>query len=242
VHDLGVPPHSGRIAVAHTLDDRIETFFMRALWGSGSGGLGSIAAVRGRIVRPLLGIGREDLRSWLERDGEPWREDESNSDVTRTRANVRATLVPAAAQVNPNFRSALERTMDLVAGDDELLSSMADAFARDFAAIDARSVTFNRNLMQSLDPTMARRTIRAALKRAFPDASRMEAHHTEALVNGLRSSQFSHDLPGGLRAFGEYDSMVVCSSDDVEPRVAPSLLLMPGRDLARRCGSRFAPR
>jgi tRNA(Ile)-lysidine synthase len=40
-------PGDARIAVAHTLDDRIETFLTRLLSGSGAGGLASIRHVRG---------------------------------------------------------------------------------------------------------------------------------------------------------------------------------------------------
>ena len=44
----------GLICTAHTIDDRVETFFMRALVGTGPGGLASIPRVRGRLRRPLL--------------------------------------------------------------------------------------------------------------------------------------------------------------------------------------------
>jgi len=219
----------GRIVVAHTLDDRVETFFMRALFGSGSGGLASIAPTRGRIVRPLLGVERSAIREWLRDRGEAWREDDSNADTSRLRANIRATLLPPAEQVNPGFRTALARTMDLLAADDALLTSMAEAFARDFADIRFdEEVAFNRDLMSTLDPTMLRRTLRVALLKTFPGASRIEAEHIEALIRGVASEHFSHDLPGGLRAFGEYGKMVVSRSDVALATVAPSLLMLPG--------------
>jgi len=226
--ERGTARSSGRIAVAHHLDDRIETFFMRALFGAGTGGLASIAPVRGRIVRPLLGIERSAIRAWLRETGERWREDESNEDTSRLRANIRARLVPAAESANPGFRVALGRTMDLLAADEALLASMADAFARDFADVRVgQEVAFNRNLMSTLDPTMARRTLRTALLTAFPEASRLEAEHVEALVAGLASGPFGHDLPGGLRAFGEYDKMVVSRAGEPRKTVAPTLLMFP---------------
>lgn len=224
----GLATSRGRIAVAHTLDDRIETFFSRAICGAGTGALGSIAPARDRIVRPLIECERSAVRGWLEDLGESWREDASNADTRRQRALVRAEILPVAEKLNPSFRASIARTMDLLADDDALLTGMAEAFARDFAEVSDGRVSFGRDWMRTLDRTMARRTIRSALSRAFPEGSRLEAAHIEALVDGLIDDQFSRDLPFGMRAVSEYDSMVVSRRDEDIPRVAPSLLLLPG--------------
>jgi tRNA(Ile)-lysidine synthase len=60
-----VPLSLGRIAVAHTFDDRLETFLMRLVTGTGAGGLRSIPPVRGRIVRPLIAARRADVLAHL---------------------------------------------------------------------------------------------------------------------------------------------------------------------------------
>jgi len=227
--EIGVSPTLGRIAVAHTRDDRVETFFMRAIAGSGTGGLNALAPVRGRIVRPLVDVDRADVRAWLRDNGQQWREDASNCDTTRSRALVRAELMPVAERLNPAVRSAIVRTMELLADDDALLSRMADAFARDFARVDPGvRVEFDRQWMRTLEATMARRTVRSALLEAFPQASRLEASHVEALVAGLDADDFARDLPFGLRAMSEYGTMIILRTDAQVPRVAPSLLSLPG--------------
>jgi len=227
--ELGEHPRAGRIAVAHTRDDRVETFFMRAIAGSGTGALSALSPVRGRVVRPLADCDRLDVREWLESVGQLWREDASNSDTARSRALVRSELMPVAERLNPAVRSAVVRTMELLRDDDALLSTMADAFVRDFAVVEpGRRVTFERQWMGTLDRAMARRTVRAALFEAFPHASRLEASHIEALVDGLTAEEFARDLPDGLRAITEYGNMVVSCTDIEDPRVAPSLLTLPG--------------
>jgi len=224
-----VRPETGRIAVAHTRDDRIETFLMRAITGSGAGGLSSIPYTRGRIVRPLLDCDRADVRAYLKTIGQTWREDASNSDTTRLRALVRAQIVPVAEQVNPAFRETLARSIELLAGDDALLSRLAHDFSHDFAETtsDGR-LEFDRSFMSTLDPAMARRTVRSALVSAFPEASRLEASHVEALVAGLSEDGFSRDLPSGLRAETEYGKLVVSRAGTEPPVLAPCLLPLPG--------------
>ena len=70
---IGAPSGSGRIATAHTLDDLTETFLMRLVTGSGPAGLRAIPAVRGRIVRPLIGARRGEVTAYLEALEQPWR-------------------------------------------------------------------------------------------------------------------------------------------------------------------------
>ena len=227
--DVGVRPEFGRIATAHSRDDRVETFLMRAITGSGAGGLASIPYKRGRIVRPLLDCDRAAIRDYLTALDQPWREDASNADMARLRARVRAEIVPIAESINPAFRETLSRSMDLLGDDDVLLSRLARDFGRDFAeSTPDERVAFDREWMLTLDRAMARRAVRAALIEAFPEASRLDASHVEALVDGLADEAFRRDLPGGLRAETEYGRLVVSRADEELRAVAPSLLPLPG--------------
>jgi tRNA(Ile)-lysidine synthase len=225
----GIHSDDGRIVTAHTRDDRVETFLMRLASGAGAGGLSAIPYVRGRIVRPLLDVSRDELRAWLGERGVAWREDATNTDLDRTRARVRAELLPRLRDLNPSFDATLARTLDILAEEDSLLSAMAEQFARDFAETDlGRKVVFNRALMSTLSRAMMRRTVREALLAAFPDASRLEADHTDAIVAGMVDERFARDLPNGLRAETRYDTLVVVKPGETPRAVAPSLLMIPG--------------
>jgi len=222
-------PAGGRIAVAHNRDDRVETFLMRAITGAGAGGFSSMGYARDRIVRPLLDCDRSAIRDWLRSTQHEWREDASNRDTTRLRARNRAEIVPVAEAINPAFRETLARSIDLLGADDVLLSRMADGFAHDFAEIvSGERVEFDREWMSTLDRAMARRAVRSAVLTAFPDRSRLDSVHVEALVDGLGDDAFARDLPGGLRAECRYARLVVCRGDAALRTVAPSLLPLPG--------------
>jgi len=83
-----------RVAVAHTADDQAETVLARLFRGTGPAGLAGIYPVLGAIVRPLLAVRREELREYLRSLGQPWREDLTNFDLSRQRAQIRAQLLP----------------------------------------------------------------------------------------------------------------------------------------------------
>ncbi len=221
-------PRPGRIAVAHTYDDRMETFLMRLATGAGPGGLTAIPYVRGRIVRPLLDARRSDVVAYLEELGQSWREDSTNGDTTRLRARVRAELLPWLEGVNPRFGEALFRTLAVLGDEEELLDEMADAFAGDFVGSLRGEVRFDRSRMMTLSRPMARRVVRTALMRVFPEASRIEFAHVEALADGMAADGFSRDLPDGLRAFSEYGTLVVTRAVGETGSMEPSLLEIPG--------------
>jgi tRNA(Ile)-lysidine synthase len=83
-----------RVAVAHTADDQAETILGRLIRGTGISGLVGICPVVGHIVRPLLEIRRDDLRRFLERQHQTWREDSTNLDTRRLRARLRHQILP----------------------------------------------------------------------------------------------------------------------------------------------------
>ncbi len=229
----GVPADDGRIAVAHTFDDQMETVVMRLATGAGPGGLSGIPYLRGRIVRPLLDARRAEIITHLRSLGQDWREDATNADTSRLRARVRAEAVPLLEALNPRFAETLARTLAVVRDEDELLDGMARAFAADFASVRPGEVRFDRSRLGTLSRPMLRRTLRAGLFGAFPEASRIEFEHIEAIADGLTADCFARDLPEGLRAFTEYATLVISRAPAASAPLAPSLLEVPGTvDLA----------
>ena len=99
------------IAVGHTRDDQAETILHRIVRGTGPRGLAGmprtrILASKPRITltRPLLGVSRHDVRGYLAELKQPFRDDESNADLTRTRARLRHDLLPKLARIQPQCR------------------------------------------------------------------------------------------------------------------------------------------
>jgi tRNA(Ile)-lysidine synthase len=234
---LVLPRESGRIAVAHTADDRAETFLARLVSGAGTGGLSSIAPVRGRIVRPLIDARRADVVAYLGDLGQQWREDPTNTDTGRERAWVRHELLPVIEARNPSFVSGATRTMSALAGDETLLAAMAAEAADGAVVASAGALAIDRAALAGMPRPLARRVLRSAIVRAFPEASRMTFEHVEAIVAGSvvgsTASSFARDLPFGLRVEAEYDTMRVSRRGDEPVPVAPGLLELPGTlDLA----------
>ena len=101
------------VAVAHTREDQAETFLLRLLRGSGTRGLAAIQPRAGRVVRPLLEVARDDLRAYLVSQGQAFREDATNADVTIPRNRVRHELIPyLESRFSPGVTDVLARSAD----------------------------------------------------------------------------------------------------------------------------------
>jgi tRNA(Ile)-lysidine synthase len=115
-----------KIATAHTQDDQAETVLMRILRGTGVHGLAGIAPAQKakHVVRPLLTTSRQEVETYLNAMGQPWREDSSNLDLRHTRNRVRHTLLPVMErEFNPAIRLTLADLAELAQGEDEYWSN-----------------------------------------------------------------------------------------------------------------------
>jgi len=96
----------GVVATAHTLDDQIETVFIRILRDAGPRGLAALFAET-EIVRPFLGLRRSEISRFAEQNGIVWADDPSNATRAHLRNRVRHDLLPAISRLRPGFPAVL---------------------------------------------------------------------------------------------------------------------------------------
>ena len=93
--------HFNRIAIAHTLDDQVETFLLRIVKGTGIRGLSSIPIKRERIIRPFLPMYRSGIEEYAKTRVISFVNDSSNSKIQYERNFVRREIVPVMERLNP---------------------------------------------------------------------------------------------------------------------------------------------
>lgn len=102
------------IIVAHHKNDRVETFLMNILRGTGLNGLESIKPLNGHIIRPLLCVNRHEIENFLKELGQEYVTDSSNliDDVLRNK--IRLNLIPILEEIYPKASENICRTIDNV--------------------------------------------------------------------------------------------------------------------------------
>jgi tRNA(Ile)-lysidine synthase len=115
-----------RVATAHTRDDQLETIVMRALRGSGARGLAALAAPS-PVLRPWLGVSRNELARWVAGEALPFLDDPMNASPRFLRGRVRHQLLPALEAASPGFRDAMLAIGERAAGWRRDVESYLDA-------------------------------------------------------------------------------------------------------------------
>jgi tRNA(Ile)-lysidine synthase len=117
---------ASRIALGHTADDQAETLLLRLLRGAGRGGLAGMRPARGRLLRPLLGATRADVRHFLADRGVACALDRSNADLRHARNRVRRLVLPLmAAEFNPGIVRGLAALAGRLRDEESILEALA---------------------------------------------------------------------------------------------------------------------
>lgn len=86
------------IALAHHMDDQAETVLFHMCRGCGVEGLRGIQPVRENYIRPLLGISRKEIESYLTWLEQEYMIDETNADTTYKRNMLRTEILPLMSE------------------------------------------------------------------------------------------------------------------------------------------------
>lgn len=216
---------ASRIAIGHTRDDQVETILMHILRGAGTSGLRGLkpcsrvpyerhqlSAIGYRIlvIRPLLGITREETIGYCQEHQLEPRVDSSNLSLSFFRNRLRLELLPLLREYNPNVDEALLRLAEIAGDDVSFLEQQAFQLWDKVARQEGDVVYLNKRKTSSLPVALQRQLIRLAVDRVLGDTRDVEANHIEAIRSllikqvGKRTS-----LPHGLVCRGEYDEVVL---------------------------------
>lgn len=103
------------IAVAHHRNDSAETFLLNLVRGTGIRGLKGMAPVNGAVVRPLLGVDREQILHYLTSLGQSYVTDSTNLQDEYVRNKIRLDIIPKFQEINPSFQNSLLETAERLA-------------------------------------------------------------------------------------------------------------------------------
>ncbi len=123
--DVRVRMKADWVAVGHHLDDLSEDVLMRLVRGAGWPGLGGMRAVdeKRRLIRPLLGLRKEELLCFLRSIGVSWTEDASNSGTAFRRNRIRNRVLPLLREENPAFSRSVLHLWELAREDEKFWES-----------------------------------------------------------------------------------------------------------------------
>ena len=192
--DRGAPV----VAVAHTEDDQAETVLLHILRGSGLDGLSGMPKQRPltdevQLVRPLLGITREETEDVCRAyDWQPV-PDPSNEHHGHTRNRIRHSLLPLMAEINPGVSERLAQLSHAVSSDRELLELIGQQTLAQLR--DDHGAVVRRQFM-TLPGQLQTRVLRALCRE---HGLILSAERTATALQVIHTGHGRIELPGGAQ-------------------------------------------
>jgi tRNA(Ile)-lysidine synthase len=134
--DIAEKEEAQAVVVGHNADDQVETVLMHLIRGAGLSGLRGMQTrvvipswhQHIPLVRPLLGVWREEVMAYCQQHGLRPRFDRSNLDTTYFRNRLRHELIPELESYNPRIRDLIWRMASTLNADHEVIEEVIDQY------------------------------------------------------------------------------------------------------------------
>ena len=176
------------LLVAHQADDQIETFLMNLGRGSGLSGLAAMRDISMRdgvkIVRPLLGVWRHELKQYCDEHGIKYFTDEMNNDEKYTRVRIRKNRHLVADKLGISDERILLAIQNLGRVRDAIEADVADLVA---SVSDGRRAMFTDSFLFDQDDNIRLKFIGTLIQQIGGDNYQPRLNSLRRALSNLQS-------------------------------------------------------
>jgi tRNA(Ile)-lysidine synthase len=208
-----------KIAVAHTKNDRVETFLLNLLRGAGSAGLAAMPAISGSTVRPLIDVSHEQIENYLNEQQEIWRTDASNFDLEFARNRLRHAVIPQLeSQFNSKLIETLSRTAEILEDEEGWMRNLAAEWLKQNGTKEQDGFVIDVERLGDAPVALVRRVLRGGLREAGSDLRDVSFDQIEGIRSLLEDGKSGKyvEIPGGTQAAREFNRLVFRKDVPVE--------------------------
>ncbi|EIT84169.1 tRNA(Ile)-lysidine synthetase [Fictibacillus macauensis ZFHKF-1] len=205
--------HADALALAHHGDDQIETMLMRMTRGSSSGALAGIAAVRpfhtGVLIRPFLGITKEEIEHYCKVHSFAVRQDATNDLDDYTRNRFRHYVLPFLKKENPNVHKRFQVMSETISEDEAyMIERTEEQMKKAILVQNEQEVQVSVSTYLHMPIPLQKRAITLILNYLYKQTpSSLSSVHKESFLALLNSDHPSGQLhfPQALHVVRSYD-------------------------------------
>lgn len=208
-----------KIAVAHHLDDQVETVLMRIVRGTSFSGYTGIKEIRMdrnvSIVRPLMQVKKDDILAYAKRHKIHHFEDASNQEDLYTRNRFRHTILPMLREENPNLDQKIIQLAEYIDSADELIEVHKRQFLADFSFYNNVSL----NDFNALNQIVKIKVIQHLVNNATDDTVEVSYEQYKQIIEMCLSDPPNqrYSLGDDYDLVKEYDVLYVARLEPIVP-------------------------
>ena len=177
--------NSNKIAIAHNINDKIETIIMHLLRGSGLSGLKGIEPIRdNKFIRPLIECERSEIEQYCEKYELNPRIDKTNFENEYTRNKIRNIVIPYIKQeFNPNIVQTLSRLSDVAIEEIKYISKQTQKiYQQILIEKEDRQIILNLKKFNEQEKIIKSQLILLTTKQLMGSTQGIEKIHIEDII------------------------------------------------------------
>lgn len=229
------------LALGHHADDQIETMVMRMARIATSNALKGIPVRRifagGEIIRPLLGVTKNNILAYLEKYQLSYRVDKTNADESYTRNYYRKNIVPLLKEKNPGIHETIQTLSETLSQDEQYLQAQAEGMVKKIVEFgeNKQEICFAAEAFLELPQALQRRAFHLILNYLYGTLPKDLSYIHEVNFFDLlrrRNGSSGLDFPLRLRMTNIYGQIYLQFGHQPSTKLAhSSLLTVPGEVL-----------
>ena len=199
-----------KIALAHHENDNAETFLWNLCRGCGLHGLGGIRPVNGVYIRPLLGMTRGEIETFLQKRQQPYCTDATNLETDYTRNKLRHLVLPVLEeQINRQTIRHMNTTMEELRELDDYVEMQVEAAYQACVEKEQDEICLIRKkpLFQYPELLQNKVIFRCLAETAATQKNLGRVHVEDVRALLEKQPGRSLDLPARVRAVREYEGV-----------------------------------
>ena len=177
------------IAVAHNLNDNIETILLNQIRGCGLKGLIGMDFKFNKIIRPLLTIEKKDILLYNnELELHPCF-DKTNEEDIYLRNKIRLNLIPYLEKLNPNLVTNISRMRNILKEDNEFIEDFTNKiFEKVIIKEDNSKIVFNFSNFMNEHKSIQKRIVRKLIEKKISNLDGIENIHVLDIIKLLNNN------------------------------------------------------
>ncbi len=218
-----------KIALAHHMNDSVETFFLNLARGTGLKGLGGIKPIAGEIIRPLLCLKRQEIERFLLEEGIFYCLDQSNASDDYTRNRLRNHVIPyLEKEINSSTVTHINDTMEQLRDIQSFLEEQRDGYLQQCAQWQSDKCVIFDKKFQEVPEVLKPFLLKEVIKRLAGKEKDITSVHLKT-VEELFQKQVGRklDLPYEILAEKTYEGVSLSKKkliSETEPKILIPIL------------------
>lgn len=230
-NDIAKIHNYNKIAIAHNLDDQVETFLLRIIKGTGIRGLSSIPIRRGAIIRPFLSTYRSEIEEYAQQNAVPFVTDSSNEKTIYERNFIRREVIPVMEKLNPALKEKIFSLLQDMTAINHIFDKQSKTFLLQKIQNRDRESLFNIDMLANMDEETRFRVLSDTLTSIEPRFIPLRRHilSIEKIMRAKKPN-LTVILPHNLKVKKVYTTLVF-TQKPLRPPIADQIPITIGKNI-----------